>query len=146
MSSYENDITTAVAELLAARGVGEWRPNGVYNAGALPAIFVQVVPDIPRDVITLSPYPVQAGMEPNDSVLGLQVRTRTEGRDPRRTNDLDGAVYDVLHGARGLSLSGYRITKILFQSGASMGQDGSERWGRSANYYITGPRHQKETP
>ena len=146
MSSYENDITTAVAELLAARGVGEWRPNGVYNAGALPAIFVQVTPDIPRDVITLSPYPVQAGMEPNDSVLGLQVRTRTEGRDPRRTNDLDGAVYDVLHGARGLSLSGYRITKILFQSGASMGQDGSERWGRSANYYITGPRHQKETP
>ena len=146
MSSYENDITTAVAELLAARGVGEWRPNGVYNAGALPAIFVQGTPDIPRDVITLSPYPVQAGMEPNDSVLGLQVRTRTEGRDPRRTNDLDGAVYDVLHGARGLSLSGYRITKILFQSGASMGQDGSERWGRSANYYITGPRHQKETP
>lgn len=146
MSSYENDITTAVAELLAARGVGEWRPNGVYNAGALPAIFVQVTPDIPRDVITLSPYPVQAGMDPNDSVLGLQVRTRTEGRDPRRTNDLDGAVYEVLHGARGLSLSGYRITKILFQSGASMGQDGSERWGRSANYYITGPRHQKETP
>lgn len=146
MSSYENDITTAVAELLAARGVGEWRPNGVYNAGALPAIFVQVVPDIPRDVITLSPYPVQAGIDPNDSVLGMQVRTRTQGRDPRRTNDLDGAVYDVLHGARGLSLSGYRITKILFQSGASMGQDGSERWGRSANYYITGPRHQKETP
>ena len=146
MSSYENDITTAVAELLAARGVGEWRPNGVYNAGALPAIFVQVVPDIDRDVITLSPYPVQAGIDPNDSVLGMQVRTRTQGRDPRRTNDLDGAVYDVLHGARGLSLSGYRITKILFQSGASMGQDGSERWGRSANYYITGPRHQKETP
>ena len=146
MSSYENDITTAVAELLAARGVGEWRPNGVYNAGALPAIFVQVVPDIPRDVITLSPYPVQAGIDPNDSVLGMQVRMRTQGRDPRRTNDLDGAVYDVLHGARGLSLSGYRITKILFQSGAIMGQDGSERWGRSANYYITGPRHQKETP
>ena len=146
MSSYENDITTAVAELLAARGAGEWRPNGVYNAGARPAIFVQVVPDIPRDVITLSPYPVQAGIDPNDSVLGMQVRTRTQGRDPRRTNDLDGAVYDVLHGARGLSLSGYRITKILFQSGASMGQDGSERWGRSANYYITGPRHQKETP
>lgn len=146
MSSYENDITTAVAELLAARGVGEWRPNGVYNAGALPAIFVQVVPDIPRDVITLSPYPVQAGIDPNDSVLGMQVRMRTQGRDPRRTNDLDGAVYDVLHGARGLSLSGYRITKILFQSGASMGQDGSERWGRSANYYITGPRHQEETP
>lgn len=146
MSSYENDITTAVAELLAARGVGEWRPSGAYNAGALPAIFIQAFPDINRDVITLSPYPVQAGLDPNDSVLGMQVRTRTQGRDPRRTNGLDGAVYDVLHGARGLSLSGYRITKILFQSGASMGQDGSERWGRSANYYITGPRHQKETP
>ena len=147
MGSYENDIATAVAELLAARGVGEWKPSGVYNAGALPpAIFIQVVPDIHRDVITLSPYPVQAEQDPNDSVLGLQVRTRTEGRDPRRTNDLDGAVFDVLHGARGLSLSGYRITKILHQSGASMGQDGSERWGRSANYYITGPRHKKETP
>ena len=139
-AGYENDITTAVAELLAARGVGEWRPSGVYNAGALPAIFIQAVPEIARELITLSPYPVQAGFDPNDNVLGLQVRTRAQGRDPRRVNTLDGLVYDVLHGARGLSLAGYRITKILFQSGASMGQDASERWGRSANYYISGPR------
>lgn len=147
MSSYENDIVSAVAELLEYRGVAEWDPEGAYSASSSsPAIFIQAVPDIARDVITLSSYPVQAGLDPNDSVLGLQVRTRTQGRDPRRTNDLDGAVYDVLHGARGLSLSGYRITKILFQSGASMGQDGSERWGRSANYHITGPRHKEETP
>lgn len=138
---YENDIVTAVAELLEAEGVADWDPTGVYPANTgLPATFIQTYPDIARGVVTLSTYPVAANLDPNDSVLGLQVRTRAEGRDPRPTNLLDENVFRVLHGKRGVTLAGYRISKILFQSGASMGQDGSDRWGRSANYYITGPR------
>lgn len=137
---YENDIVEAVAELLEVEGVAEWDADGMYAATGGPAIFIQAYPEIDRPVVTLSPYPVQAANDPNDSTLGLQVRTRSPGRDPRPTNDLDDAVFRALHGRRGVSLAGYRITQILFQSGASMGQDGSERWGRSANYYITGPR------
>ena len=146
MANYENDVVTAIAERLAAAGVAQWSPSGAYASAGGPVIFVGAVPETTRDLITLTSYPVLVSTEPNDSVLGLQVRTRTEGRDVRRTTELDGKVLGVLHGLRGVALSGYRITQILFQSGASMGQDGSERWGRSANYYITGPRHKEETP
>lgn len=138
---YENSIVDGVAQLLEDLGIGEWSPTGTYaTTGSVPAIFVQAHPEIPRPIITLSPYPVAAVLDPNDSVIGLQVRTRAEGTDPRSTNDLDNLVFGALHGKRGIALMGYRITKILFQSGASTGQDGSDRWGRSANFYITGPR------
>ncbi len=130
----------------AAAGLPHCSAHSVRKAGATRLANVGATPDVPRDLITLTSYPVLVATEPNDSVLGLQVRTRTEGRDVRRTTELDGKVLGVLHGLRGVVLSGYRITQILFQSGAIMGQDGSERWGRSANYYITGPRHKEETP
>ena len=137
---FETDITTAVAELLDAAGVSRWDPEGIYSASAEPATYVRMTPDVNWPIVTLSTYPVAAATGPNDTVLGLQIRTRAPGRDPRPTDDLDDAVFTVLHGLSGASLGRYRITQILFQSGASLGQDGSERWGRSANYYITGPR------
>lgn len=140
MMAYETDVVEALAVLLAGQGVGVWRPDGAYPHGPEPAIFVGVHPDLRRPVITLTPYPVEAQLDPNDSILGIQVRTRTEGRDPRGTIDLDGKVYDVLHGLTNLQLGDWRATKILFQSGTTMGQDGLERWGRTANYYLTGPR------
>lgn len=137
---YEDDVITAIAERLEAAGVGVWDPAGAYHPGPEPAIFVGVHPDVRRPVITLTPYPVEAQLNPNDSILGIQVRTRAEGRDPRGTINLDGKVYDVLHGLTNLQLGDWRATKILFQSGTTMGQDGLERWGRTANYYLTGPR------
>lgn len=141
---YENDIITGVAELLAAEGVAQWDADGLYTEGGdVAAIYVQAVPDIARPIITLTPYPVAGGSSPNDSILGLQVRSRAEGIDPRPVNDLDGRVYAALHGRVGLSVGGHRVTSILFQSGAILGQDALDRWGRSANYYITGPRYRR---
>lgn len=142
---YELEILEAIAERLAARGIGEWDTDANYAAsGPLAAIYVRMVPETARPLITLSPYPVTVALSPNDSILGLQVRTRTPGRDPRTTDQLDGAVLGVLHGLRNVELGGHRVTKILFQSGDSMGQDGSGRWSRSSNYYITGPRWEGE--
>lgn len=138
--SYETDIATALAELLAAKGVGVWRPDGAYPDGTTPAIYMGLVPEVARPVITITTYPVEATLNPNDSVLGVQVRTRAPGRDPRPTTDLDGRIFDILHGMTNVPLGGWRVTKILFQSGAIMGQDDSERWSRTANYYLTGPR------
>ena len=142
---YELEILEAIAERLEARGIGEWDSDANYGAaGPLAAIYVRMVPETARSVITLSPYPVTVALSPNDSILGLQVRTRTPGRDPRTTDQLDGAILGVLHGLRNVELGGHRVTKILFQSGDSMGQDGSGRWSRSSNYYITGPRWEGE--
>lgn len=140
---YEEEIVTALAERLAAEGIGEWSPSGVYGPGPLPAIFYRVVPEISRPVISLSAYPVVRELEPNDSILGVQVRTRSNDRDPRTVDALDDAIQEAFHGLRNLALGGRRVTKILYQSGASLGQDGSNRWGRSANYYVTGPRPER---
>lgn len=132
-------LTTAVAELLEAAGVADWDPEGIYAPTGGPAIFVQAVPEIGRDLVTLSTYPVAASTSPNDAVLGLQVRTRAEGEDPRPVTDLDEAVYAVLHGATNIALGGRRVTSIRLQSGAWLGQDAAGRWSRSANYYVTLP-------
>lgn len=137
---YENDVVDAIAALLAGAGVADWQPTGVYPRTGGPAIYIGILPESDRPVITLTTYPVMSAWAPNDSVLGLQVRTRAPGRDVRATTRLDGAVYDVLHGLSNLQLGGHRVTKVSFQSGASMGRDASERWERTANYYITGPR------
>ena len=142
---YENAIVTAIAEYLEELGIGEWDADAAYPpTGGKPCIFVQVVPEFPRAIITLSPYRVAAAWPPNDGILGLQVRTRTPGSDPRPTNDLDSKIARALHGIRGTLVGGHRVTKVSLQSSASLGQDENERWGRSANYYITGPQHNQE--
>lgn len=140
--SYETDIVEGLAEHLAAVLPAEWQPSGVYTPGAGPAaIVVRMLPDLQRDLITLSSYPVSDQWGPNDSVLGVQVRTRAEAADdPRLTDELDDAVYAALHGLSHLRLLGHPVTKVARQSGASMGQDSNRRWQRSSNYYVTGPR------
>ena len=140
--SYERDILEGLASLLAATlSDVEWKPAGVYAVGdPRAAISLYSLPDLQRPIIALSPYPVLDAWQPNDSVLGVQVRTRCESPDPHAVADLDDGVYAVLHGLSNLALSGHRITKIARQSGASMGQDSNRRWGRSSNYYVTGPR------
>ena len=138
---YETDIAAGIAELLDAAGVAEWIPVGVYDPAGGPAIFIREAPDTDRPAVVLSTYPVASAWAPNDSVLGLQVIVRSApGLDPRPADDLDSAIFNVLHARSGLALGGHRVTKVTAESGASLGKDQRERWRRSTNYYITGPR------
>lgn len=128
-----------LAARLAVAGVARWSPSGAYGAGSLPAIFLGAVPASPDAAITLTAYPVEPGIGAEDTVTGVQVRTRTAGADPRTTWDLDDAIFSILHGLTNTTIAGRRVTQVRLRSGASLGQDDSKRWSWSSNYYLTHP-------
>jgi hypothetical protein len=136
---FENDLLEGIALLLAAKGVAAWDATGDYPA-ATTGIYVDVVPANDDNLLTLSDYPVSDDPTLSESVVGVQVRTRKAGGDPRPVKDLDGAAFDVLHGFAGDLPNGVHVDSCYRRSGASLGQDGNNRWGRTSNYYVTAHR------
>jgi hypothetical protein len=134
---FQSDFTAGIAQLLATANVAVWNPTGTY-APTDTGIMVEVVPPAPDNVVMLAHYVVQDDPTLSDSVIGLQVHTRTGGQDPRTTSDLADAVFDQLHGLHDLTLStGVRVVEIVRRSGAFIGQDELQRWSRTDNYYAT---------
>jgi len=137
MSGFEVQLLTGIAQLLATANLGTWRDTGVYTAAETGIVF-DTVPQSPDRVITLTDYVVSDDPTLSDSVIGVQVRTRWGGQDPRPVKDLDGSIFDALHGLEGVDLTGgIHIVNMFRRSGTSMGQDANNRWGRSSNYYAT---------
>jgi hypothetical protein len=137
MTGFETNLLTGIAQLLATAGLGTWRDTGVYTAAETGIVF-DTVPATPDRVITLTDYVVTDDPTLSDSVIGVQVRTRWGGQDPRPVKDLDGSIFDALHGLEGVNLTGgVHIVSMFRRSGTSMGSDTNNRWMRSSNYYAT---------
>lgn len=138
MSGFQTDLLTGLAAYLAAGGIGAtWSNNGVYTA-LQTGIVISSVPQAPHRIITLSSYSVEDSPALSDSVIGVQVRCRWEGQDPRPVNDLNDSIYDLLHGLTNVTLTGgVRIVQCLFLNSTSLGQDADLRWATAANYYVT---------
>ena len=137
MSGFESDLLTGVAQLIAGANLGTWRDSGIYTAAETGIVF-DVIPVSPDNIVTLTDYAVSDDPTLSDSVIGVQVRTRLGGQDPRPVKDLDGAIFNVLHGLESVTLTGgVHIVSMVRRSGASLGQDANNRWMRSSNYYAT---------
>lgn len=137
MSGFESNLLSGIADLLVTAGLGTYNTTGAYTATQTGIVF-DAVPQSPDNVITLSDYPVKDDPTLSDSVIAVQVRTRCAGQDPRPVKDLDGAIFDALHGLEGVDLaSGVHLVSLYRRSGVSLGQDGNLRWMRSSNYYAT---------
>jgi hypothetical protein len=137
MSGFETLLLTGVAELLAAANLGTWRDTGIYTAAETGIIF-DTVPQSPDQVITLTDYAVSDDPTLSDSVIGVQVRTRWGGQDPRPVKDLDGSIFNALHGLESVTLTGgVHVVSMVRRSGVSLGIDANNRWMRSSNYYAT---------
>ncbi len=132
----QTELITGVAQVLAAAGLGVWRPDGsAYQAGET-AIVDTDVPDRPDRLIVLTTYPVDDEVG-TDTTVGLQVRTRAAGADPRPCRDLDDHVFELLHGRTDWRLpTGVHVVSCLRRSSANLGTDQSGRWERSSNYYL----------
>jgi hypothetical protein len=130
-----NTITAGLAQFLADLGHGSWNPAGVYSTGQT-GIYVDAVPEDRDAVITLTAYPVAEPVS-EDSMLGVQIRTRLAGADPRPVRDLDDQIMADLHGRHSFPLGVVWIADCLWQSGTSLGQDASKRWSWSSNYYLS---------
>lgn len=134
---FETDLLTGIAQLLATASIGTWRATGVYTASET-GIVLDNVPATPDRIITLSDYTVSDDSTLSDSVIGVQVRTRWVGQNPSLVKDLDGLIFDLLHGMPSKTLvGGVHVVSCFRNSGASLGQDANTRWMRSSNYYLT---------
>jgi hypothetical protein len=138
VSGIESLLLTGLAVLLDATGLGSWRPDGSAYIPAEVGVCLDTFPASPDSVITLSDYVVSDDPSVSDSIIGVQVRTRRGGKDPRPVKDLDGAIFDLLHGMPVTTLAGgVKVVSCFRRSGTSLGADANQRWQRSSNYYMT---------
>jgi hypothetical protein len=138
VSGFQVNLLTGLAVHLAAGGLGAtWNTSGLYSA-LQTGIVLGNVPQTPDRVITLTTYGVSDSPNLSDSILGVQVRTRWGGSDTRPVDDLDDAIFNLLHGRTALALTtGVTVVLCLRQSTTTLGQDANGRWMRSSNYYLT---------
>lgn len=133
----ESQLMTGAAALLAAANVGTYRDDGTAYGSDETAIVLGELPPTPDRVIGLTTYPVSDDPALSDSVVGLQVVTRTTG-SVLDLADLTGAVFDQLHGLRDTRLSsGLWVVQLLRRSGTPLGLDENRRWRHSQNFYAT---------
>jgi hypothetical protein len=139
-SGFQTNVLTGLAVYLAAGGLeATWNTTGAYTA-LQTGIVLGNIPQAPDRIIALSAYGV-GDDSPNlsDSRLGVQIRCRWGGSDPRPVDDLSDAIFSLLHGATHITLStGAKIVQCLRNSGpVSLGQDANNRWSSVSNYYLS---------
>lgn len=149
--SWTDDLLTGLAEHLDAAGVGQWQPAGAYTTGDPPPITLRALPDAFDRAYALSYYTEveteDAGL--SDVTAGVQLRSRGS-TDPADVEDLADAVWEVLHGARMVTLgSAPRLvhTSLIYRrSTALLGADRTGRFERACNYYVTASRPNVHRP
>ncbi|GAA2772788.1 minor capsid protein [Saccharopolyspora taberi] len=134
--SWTRDLSHGLAGYLAEHGVGTYRASGVYT-DTETGIVVGAVPAAPARIVALTPYRVTVDATQADDVLGVQVRARSAGQDPRDALDLIDAAFEALIGATHLDLSGVRVHLVEFLNSAPMGRDSSGRYEHVSNYRLT---------
>ena len=137
-AGFSTDLLTGLAAHLAAGGIGAtWNTSGAYTV-LQTGIVLGNVPQSPDRVIVLTAYGVEDSPNLSDSVLGVQIRCRWSGQDPRPVDDLSDAIFNLLHGRTALTLStGVTVVQCLRNSATTLGQDENGRWSNSSNYYAT---------
>jgi hypothetical protein len=138
-AGFESNLLTGLAVLIAAGGIeATYNTNGVYTE-LLTGIVLGNIPQIPHRCITLTVYGSDDNPALSDSEVSVQVRCRAQGADKRLVDDLDAAIFNLLHGKTAWTLStGVYVVQCQRKSGpASLGQDGNSRWSVSSNYAVT---------
>ena len=137
MSGISTDLLTGLAVHIAAAGLGTWNASGDAYTPGQTGITLGTVPQTPDRCITLTAYPVGDDPALSDSTLGVQVRCRWTGQDPRPVDDLADQLFGLLHGLTALTLTtGVYIVQCLRRSGVGLGQDDNRRWETAQNFYI----------
>lgn len=135
--AWTTDLLTGLAAHLAEHGPDDWawRPTGPAYTAAEVGLVVGRMPATPDRVLALNTYPVRAGAL-SDVTVGIQIRARGPARTPVTVvNDLTDAVYDVLHGARGLVLGGVPVALLTRRSWTWLGTDAGQREETTSNFY-----------
>ncbi|MEN6426102.1 MAG: minor capsid protein [Phycisphaerales bacterium] len=139
-AGHHTNLLTGLAVYIAAGGIeATWNTSGVYTA-LQTGIVLGNFPQSPDRIITLTVYDSDDDYALSDSEVMLQVRTRAEGADKRKVDDLDDAIFNLLQNTCDLVLStGVTIGQITRVSMGTFGQDTNTpaRWSNFSNYSAT---------
>ncbi|MFB8241996.1 minor capsid protein [Kitasatospora purpeofusca] len=127
------DLLDGLARFLQDAGLGTYEPSGVGGS-----IFCEAMPPGPDECTVLTLYGSAA--EPDARLPyeepRLQVRCRGT-QDPRVSRARCRAVYDLLHGARRITLpDGTYLVLAVGQLPASMGVDEQRRHEHVSNFRL----------
>ena len=137
MSGFQTNMMAGFAQLIDDGHLGTYRATGAYEETET-GIMLRKVPQAPAGLITLSTYGISDDVWLPNAVVGLQVRSRGWGEDPRLADDLNDAIFDLLQGYTGTLSTGVHVTKCRRASGpTSLGKDGNGHWSVASNYAIT---------
>ncbi len=131
--SFLTDFVEGFAELLAGAGLGLTYAD-TYTANQT-GIGLMNFPLLATNSVALAPYPLTDDPLQNMSMVGLQIKSRTTGQDPRAVWALDDTIADYLLGNYPITLpTGVRVVSLYRGSSASLGQDDAQRWNWVSNY------------
>jgi hypothetical protein len=134
------NLLTGLAAYLETNTIGSWDTATAYGATDT-AIVLGTMPQSPDRIIALSAYGVSDEPCSNHSIIGVQIRCRWGGADPRYADDLADSIFTLLHGATHLTLGAgaTAVTIVICERNSflPLGQDGNNRYANSSNYYCT---------
>lgn len=137
--AFTENLLVGLAEWLDAQGLGEWSTAQI-SAPTGPVISVNRLPDQHDVSIMLTASPVTSDSHLSDSVVNVQVRTRSVApREGGRTTGADNVsdpIFEALHNLRNVDIGGIWVERIDHIGGASMGADDKGRPERSDNYQL----------
>jgi hypothetical protein len=125
-------LTYAVAQRLADKGAGAWRPTGPAYTAAEIAISYGPIPAAPDRAIGVTTYLQDDDPETGLAVRMVQVRCRGARGAPNGADIIADAAFDALH----LTYQTSGIARITRSSTAPLGADGNGRQERVDNYRV----------
>ncbi len=139
----ESSLISGVGTILQAAGAGTWLTGtAVLTAGQVGIFDGRILAET-IEGIGLATYPVADAVD-SRSVIGLQVTFRSASKATLRNRA--ELVFETLHAAWGITVSGIRVTHILRQSSADLGIDEAGAHLRTDNYYLTVNRPTNNRP
>lgn len=134
---FTDDAMTGLAVLIDAAGVAKWRAVGAYVEPEV-GIVINSVPQSPKSVLCLIPYPLADDPTLSESVLGVQVRARSADSNPAGATDLLDGVFDLLQGMWAVPLDGgIYLVSAERVSGTPLGEDANARAEFVDSYQLT---------
>ncbi|MFF3092266.1 minor capsid protein [Streptomyces cyaneofuscatus] len=131
--TYTVDLLEGLAELMAAEGLGVYRPDDPINPGETP-IVLGAMPEEPARVYVLTPYPVE-DTDTTDAITAVQIRYRA-GPDLREVWGLADGAFQLLHERRRYRLRDVYVALSWRESAGLMGQDTHGRHELTSNFYF----------
>lgn len=131
--SAEVDLFTGLAGILTDADVAVFNDTLAYGPTDA-AITMGDLPQLPAEVVVLTPYPVQDDAKLNDSIIAVQVMLRGT-TDPRSVKNRSGAIFDLFQGLEDRDFGSIHLALMWRQSGRLDGKDDLQRWLSVENYY-----------